>query len=65
MQNLNIVIFQCINLVGRQYIEKIHYFGRKLKEYDIMNLFKNRRSFEQSMMKHLPNFNMAEIEKYL
>ncbi|VDO38195.1 unnamed protein product [Onchocerca flexuosa] len=36
------VTTMCIDLVGIQYIQKIHYFGRKFRSSDILQLIRRR-----------------------
>ena len=43
------VTTMCIDLVGIQYIQKIHYFGRKFKGADFMSLLKRRRMLKKQM----------------
>ncbi|EJW70734.1 hypothetical protein WUBG_18363, partial [Wuchereria bancrofti] len=39
----------CIDLVGIQYIQKIHYFGRKFRAADILQLLKRRQMIEHGL----------------
>uniref|UniRef100_A0A0N5A490 Ion_trans_2 domain-containing protein n=1 Tax=Parastrongyloides trichosuri TaxID=131310 RepID=A0A0N5A490_PARTI len=41
------VTTMCIDLVGIQYIQKIHYFGRKFRGTDILQLLKRKRMIER------------------
>lgn len=41
------VTTMCIDLVGIQYIQKIHYFGRKFRGTDILHLLKRKRMIER------------------
>ncbi|VDD89569.1 unnamed protein product [Enterobius vermicularis] len=41
------VTTMCIDLVGIQYIQKIHYFGRKFRGADLLNLLKRKRMIEK------------------
>ncbi|PAV90519.1 hypothetical protein WR25_27166 isoform A [Diploscapter pachys] len=43
------VTTMCIDLVGIQYIQKIHYFGRKFKGTDIFQLLKRKRIIERKL----------------
>uniref|UniRef100_A0A915KF04 Potassium channel domain-containing protein n=1 Tax=Romanomermis culicivorax TaxID=13658 RepID=A0A915KF04_ROMCU len=43
------VTTMCIDLVGRQYVWKIHYFGRKFKEADLLQLLKRKRMIERRL----------------
>ncbi|KAL3993661.1 Ion channel family protein [Acanthocheilonema viteae] len=43
------VTTMCIDLVGIQYIQKIHYFGRKFRHTDILQLLKRRQMIEQGL----------------
>uniref|UniRef100_A0A915K6D5 Potassium channel domain-containing protein n=1 Tax=Romanomermis culicivorax TaxID=13658 RepID=A0A915K6D5_ROMCU len=60
----------CIDLVGRQYIWKIHYFGRKFEESDFLNLLKNRKVFQKQLhlcqeRLNLPNFEFDTLERMM
>ena len=44
------VTTMCIDLVGIQYIQKIHYFGRKFRGTDILQLLKRKRMLERQLM---------------
>lgn len=41
------VTTMCIDLVGIQYIQKIHYFGRKFKGTDILQILRRKRMLER------------------
>lgn len=43
------VTTMCIDLAGIQYIQKIHYFGRKFRGADLLQLLKRKRMIERSM----------------
>lgn len=43
------VTTMCIDLVGIQYIQKIHYFGRKFRGTDILQLLKRRQIIEHGL----------------
>lgn len=43
------VTTMCIDLVGIHYLQKIHYFGRKFKGYDLLKLLRQRRMIERRM----------------
>uniref|UniRef100_A0A1I7W3C2 RING-type domain-containing protein n=2 Tax=Loa loa TaxID=7209 RepID=A0A1I7W3C2_LOALO len=43
------VTTMCIDLVGIQYIQKIHYFGRKFHGTDILQLLKRRQMIEHGL----------------
>lgn len=43
------VTTMCIDLVGRQYVWKIHYFGRKFKEADLLQLLRRKRMIERRL----------------
>lgn len=52
------VTTMCIDLVGIQYIQKIHYFGRKFKGTDILQILRRRRMLER-------RFAMGEGKEYI
>lgn len=43
------VTTMCIDLVGIQYIQKIHYFGRKFRGTDLLHLLKRKRMIERRL----------------
>ena len=43
------VTTMCIDLVGIQYIQKIHYFGRKFQDTDLLQLLKRKRLIERRL----------------
>ncbi|VDN40911.1 unnamed protein product [Gongylonema pulchrum] len=43
------VTTMCIDLVGIQYIQKIHYFGRKFRGTDIFQLLRRKRMIERRL----------------
>ncbi|TMS35357.1 hypothetical protein L596_002777 [Steinernema carpocapsae] len=43
------VTTMCIDLVGIQYIQKIHYFGRKFRGTDLLHLLKRKRMLERRL----------------
>uniref|UniRef100_A0A0R3S1V4 Ion_trans_2 domain-containing protein n=1 Tax=Elaeophora elaphi TaxID=1147741 RepID=A0A0R3S1V4_9BILA len=43
------VTTMCIDLVGIQYIQKIHYFGRKFRGADILQLLKRKHMIEHGL----------------
>ncbi|CAD5215049.1 unnamed protein product [Bursaphelenchus xylophilus] len=43
------VTTMCIDLVGIKYIQKIHYFGRKFRGTDILQMLKRRRMIERKL----------------
>lgn len=43
------VTTMCIDLVGIQYIQKIHYFGRKFKGADLLAMLKRKRALQHQM----------------
>uniref|UniRef100_A0A914Z6S0 Potassium channel domain-containing protein n=1 Tax=Panagrolaimus superbus TaxID=310955 RepID=A0A914Z6S0_9BILA len=43
------VTTMCIDLVGIQYIQKIHYFGRKFQNTDLLQLLKRKRLIERRL----------------
>lgn len=55
------VTTMCIDLVGRQYVWKIHYFGRKFKEADLLQLLKRKRMIERRLA--IAQQNAADIRQ--
>lgn len=43
------VTTMCIDLVGIQYVQKIHYFGRKFRGTDLLQLLKRKRAIERKL----------------
>uniref|UniRef100_A0A0K0DP62 Ion_trans_2 domain-containing protein n=1 Tax=Angiostrongylus cantonensis TaxID=6313 RepID=A0A0K0DP62_ANGCA len=43
------VTTMCIDLVGIQYIQKIHYFGRKFRGTDLLQLLRRKRMIERRL----------------
>lgn len=63
------VTTMCIDLVGRQYIWKIHYFGRKFKEADLLALLRRKRMIERRLAIFEQNVDIKQlyleaVEKY-
>lgn len=52
------VTTMCIDLVGIQYIQKIHYFGRKFKGTDILQILRRKRMLER-------RFAMGEGKEFI
>ncbi|KAI6194005.1 hypothetical protein M3Y96_01079100 [Aphelenchoides besseyi] len=55
------VTTMCIDLVGIQYIQKIHYFGRKFRGTDILQYLKSKRMIER----HIAMGNTEEVMQLL
>ncbi|CAJ0576425.1 unnamed protein product, partial [Mesorhabditis spiculigera] len=60
------VTTMCIDLVGIQYIQKIHYFGRKFKGTDLLQLLKRKRAIERHLMRSgATNEQVMEVMKHV
>uniref|UniRef100_A0A915DVY1 Potassium channel domain-containing protein n=1 Tax=Ditylenchus dipsaci TaxID=166011 RepID=A0A915DVY1_9BILA len=61
------VTTMCIDLVGIQYIQKIHYFGRKFKGTDILQILRRKRMLERRFAmekaKNLSNMSFKLLRK--
>lgn len=68
------VTTMCIDLVGIQYIQKIHYFGRKFRGTDLLQLLKRKRMIERRLAmgqgeeiieKYIQHIQDQEKKKYV